>query len=414
MRYIKSLDGIRAVAVLLVMAFHFGYLGFGWLGVQVFFVLSGFLITQILYEQKTLPLGHYLKRFYWRRTLRIFPLYYGYLLLLALTFVLLGEPDDFGRTAPTLFTYTYNFTRMLPDDPGGGTLSHFWSLAVEEQFYLVWPLVIFAVPRRWFKRVLIGLIIGIPLLRLGLGQWALTWAENSDHAGRIVYAFTFSHFDAFATGAAVALFRFDRVQHPRRLFYAALLALVVIGLLNDRSLALQGFTNPWTLAGDGAAVTCAPERFALLNQLCNYRAFGLHIHMFANGQYVWGYTLINLVSGAAILASRERRPVARWLENRVIVRLGQISYGLYVFHMPVLVYLSRFIAYDHLSLRGVGVFVVYCLLTWIVAEISFRFFESRFTALKDRYDRKHAIVREDGQMVVRPVSAEPALINEHA
>src|SRR5438552_3870358 len=109
MKYNKSLDGLRGIAILLVILYHFGYLGAGWAGVQIFFVLSGYLITSILCAEKEQPIGFYLKRFYWRRSLRIFPLYFGCLLVLSLVYAVSGKPPLFANRWQYLFTYTYNY-----------------------------------------------------------------------------------------------------------------------------------------------------------------------------------------------------------------------------------------------------------------------------------------------------------------
>jgi peptidoglycan/LPS O-acetylase OafA/YrhL len=405
MRYIKSLDGLRAVAVLLVMAFHFGYIGFGWIGVQIFFVLSGYLITQILIDQKSLPTNLYMGRFYWRRTLRIFPLFYAFLFGFTVLYLVFGEPEEFGRLAKYFYTYTYNYARMFPEDPGGGAVSHLWSLAVEEQFYLVWPLVVLFLPPKWFKRTVVALLVLIPLFRVALALWGATWAVNDDHIGRIVYVFTLSHFDAFATGAALSLFSFDFIKRPARAFYIALAALVVIGFVNDYSLWAQGWVSPWQFE---ASIATEDSCFlgdlgnGYLNHLCFNRTLGYPIHMYNNGQHVWGYTLINLVSALAILASKRGQPIAAGLENRWMVRWGQVSYGLYVFHAPLLIFLHRAVPYNHLTLAGVGIFIVYCLVVWGVSELSFHLFEKWFIRHKDWYDKRNGIVKEKGLITVRP------------
>ena len=136
MKYLKSLDGVRSLAVLLVMLFHFGYFPAGWIGVQIFFTLSGYLITRILLESREDSLSTYLRRFYWRRSLRIFPLLYAYLLICWAVFSFSGIPSSFGSDWPWLFTFTANFGRMRTSDIGESFV-HIWSLAVEEQFYLV-------------------------------------------------------------------------------------------------------------------------------------------------------------------------------------------------------------------------------------------------------------------------------------
>src|ERR1700755_2707069 len=114
--YIKSLDGVRAIAIILVMSFHAEITHFGWFGVQLFFVLSGFLITGILWKEKqnVAPLSFKFKKFWVRRSLRIFPLYFGYLLFISLCYLFFHFPSYYSNYAPYLFTYTFNYTRSLP------------------------------------------------------------------------------------------------------------------------------------------------------------------------------------------------------------------------------------------------------------------------------------------------------------
>src|ERR1700692_814482 len=109
MRHVTALDGVRGVAILMVMLFHSLFLGFGWTGVQVFFVLSGYLITSVLLTDTDLSLSLYLKRFYWRRALRIFPLYFGVLTLVGTVYLLTGRPAAFGEHWFSLALYTLNY-----------------------------------------------------------------------------------------------------------------------------------------------------------------------------------------------------------------------------------------------------------------------------------------------------------------
>ena len=115
--YVKSLDGVRAIAIILVMTFHAGLNDFGWMGVQLFFVLSGYLITRILWTEKFREgsLSHKFKKFWVRRSLRIFPLYYGFLLVLGITYLLFHFPFYYSRFIPYLATYTFNYTRTFDD-----------------------------------------------------------------------------------------------------------------------------------------------------------------------------------------------------------------------------------------------------------------------------------------------------------
>jgi peptidoglycan/LPS O-acetylase OafA/YrhL len=164
-KYIPQFDGLRGIAILVVLLAHLSYLGsigfanifqYGRTGVDLFFVLSGFLITGILLDTKNLP--GYFKNFYARRALRIWPLYYGILFLFFVLFPLLS-PHHFFLTArnswPYYVTYTqnlfYNFDHSVPLTPT-------WSLAVEEQYYMFWAPVVFLFGRKSLRNILFGMV----------------------------------------------------------------------------------------------------------------------------------------------------------------------------------------------------------------------------------------------------------------
>jgi peptidoglycan/LPS O-acetylase OafA/YrhL len=134
LRYVKSLDGIRGVGAVGVIAAHYGYLQCGWVVVQFFFVLSGYLITSILLTEKERPFRQYLGRLYWRRILRIFPVYFWFHLICRFFYLLLKQPREFPQVLPSFLTYTYNFYLASPNRSFGGIFPHLWSLSVEEQF----------------------------------------------------------------------------------------------------------------------------------------------------------------------------------------------------------------------------------------------------------------------------------------
>src|SRR5215470_771994 len=183
--HLPGLDGVRGLAILMVMAVHFVgdatphnfgerlavKLGsYGVLGVDLFFVLSGFLITGLLLDSKGDP--HYFRNFYARRTLRIFPLYYMVLAVLFLVLprlVALPPPlEEARRHQAWLWTYTTNFYLAAKASWALTYVSHFWSLAIEEHFYLLWPLVVFSFRRETLERICLGVIGADLALRIGL------------------------------------------------------------------------------------------------------------------------------------------------------------------------------------------------------------------------------------------------------
>src|SRR6185503_16565044 len=154
---IPGLDGLRAIAFLLVFALHTDYLQIGWIGVQFFFVLSGFLITGILLDmKKALSPREYFFKFYGRRFLRIFPLYYFYLLLMS-GVVLWLISISYRANYMQLFLdqvwyavyYVYDFFFATVFFEHSLFLDHFWSLSVDEQFYIFCPLLILLFPEKW-------------------------------------------------------------------------------------------------------------------------------------------------------------------------------------------------------------------------------------------------------------------------
>ena len=210
--HIPALDALRGVAVLAVLLYHFGshtapegtvgrltstLLRLGGSGVDLFFVLSGFLITGILYDSK--GRGRYFRDFYVRRSLRIFPLYYVVLIGGLLVLPALGVGVDAGPASdrPWLWVYGTNAVQATRGAYVFGWFDHFWSLAVEEHFYLVWPLVIAALGRRAAMGASLGCVATAVVSR-----WALV--ANGDHA-IAAYVATPCRLDALAVGAFLAL-----------------------------------------------------------------------------------------------------------------------------------------------------------------------------------------------------------------
>jgi peptidoglycan/LPS O-acetylase OafA/YrhL len=283
--HLPALDGLRGLAILMVMILHFGgatersmsganlwfsrLTGAGWCGVDLFFVLSGFLITGILFDAK--GTGNALRNFYARRVLRIFPLYYGTLLVLFVLLPLVARGattpglDKVAHQQGWLWLYVSNFASVYIGDKtftaGLVQSGHFWSLAIEEQFYLVWPLLVLTLQRRTLINVCAAVIIGVLGLRLGLV------AQGFER----IYFFTPARLDGLMAGAMLSLIlrggtRVEAlVPTGRNLFLACGAALAAIWAIRgldsyDWPISTVGFT---LLAGFFAAsiilVLAAPQ-----------------------------------------------------------------------------------------------------------------------------------------------------------
>ena len=362
--YIRSLDGLRALAVALVMMFHFQLLPIGWIGVQIFFVLSGYLITRILLHEKQHSLSFYLKRFYWRRTIRIFPIYFTYLILIAAAFMVMGMPADVKEKLPYLFTYTYNYTRISADWSHSPLFTHLWSLSVEEQFYMIWPLAIFIFSKKQLRYIIPAVIVAGPLVRYFIGEWLINLNNDTEAVGEAIYWFTFSHFDAFAIGGAITLFKLnEHIPKTSWLFITSLAIVVTVGLSNWYSITEQG--HAYELSSLGYAV----------GSLANY-------------QYVWSYSLLNLCFGLLILAliklgnSSSFHPLAIF-NTKFMVSAGRVSYGMYLYHWAIMAVFFK-VAKPFVG-KGWLSFALYFMVVYAVAWLSFKFYESWFLAFKDKY-----------------------------
>jgi len=313
--HIPALDAVRGVAILLVLIFHFGPFGLGltssspfidrldvlisragWIGVDLFFVLSGFLITGILYDAKRSK--HYFRNFYVRRVLRIFPLYYGALLIFLVVLPwLLAEHAGvqlMKRDAIWYWTYLSNVRIAYNGWPGFGAIGHFWSLAVEEQFYLVWPVIVLALSPRHLQAACLACVIGALAVRVGLN------VEGNETAA---FVLTPARIDALAVGAYLAI----SARGPTGLRRISRWALPSAALLSGALLAIfvlrKGF-----VAQDPIVSTV-------------------------------GHTLLACLFGAILvlaLTSARDSFIGSICASSFLCFFGRYSYALYVFHHPML------------------------------------------------------------------------------
>ncbi len=365
--YIKSLDGIRALALLLIMTYHAELAHFTWVSVQLFFVLSGFLITGILWKEKSKPdsLQFKFKKFWVRRSLRIFPLYVGYLLVVGLAYLLFHFPSYFPTYFPYLATYTVNYSRLIPEWQGNPLFTHLWTLSIEEQFYFLFPLIIFLCPPKFIKNLMIGIIVISPAIRFLLGEYYKSKGLPVEVIADAVYWNTLSHLDAFCLGGIIPVFMLDKkIKKPVNILRGIILIFFAAGLINYL------FSN---------------------SNLSYWDDFGYNHWLINNYQHVWHYTLINIFCAAVILVltsanSTKSIPwVRKFLEHPWIVRIGKVSYGMYIFHWIVLVYIFNNIFKPDTYLEKALLFIPYVATVYAISELSYSFFELYFIKLKDKF-----------------------------
>jgi peptidoglycan/LPS O-acetylase OafA/YrhL len=364
-----ALDGMRAVAFLAVFAFHYLGLPWGWGGVNLFFVLSGFLITGILFD--TQDDRYRARNFYLRRGLRIFPLYYGTILLIVAIYPIfrwkwswgwLIWPAYVGNLARFIHTFAVGspFDSMTQAALFSGRFPHvalwclsFWTLCVEEQFYLIWPWFVFFIrDRRTLIWVCAAAVATVPVLR-ALAPHYLPQYMSDAHVIRFATPF---QVDSLLLGGLVALLR--RGSHRRGLLISAR---IVLGVLSAAGLM-------W---------------FVLVPAAHHGRVE----YVYPSWEQTWGVSYINLVSACLIIQSLEFGSTTYRLLTPLPLRsLGRIAYGCYIFHEPLhpvfLLLRPHFLQHTTLVIAGIA-FVCTVGISWA----SFRWFESPFIRLKARWTR---------------------------
>lgn len=353
--HIRALDGIRGLGVILVLFYHYGssaaahgldnlliqMTGIGWSGVDMFFVLSGFLITGILYDSK--GKSNFFRNFYARRTLRIFPLYYFAAIAVIALAVVTGEDLLGGANPLWILFYVGNF--QMAFEGGGSLLDHFWSLAIEEQFYLVWPFFVLSLSRKKLMLLATALIVSAPLIR--------TLLVMNDAPALATYVLTPARTDGLATGALIAL-------------------------------AIRGS------GGVGPLVPWAWRIGAIaLVGLALVIWFGRDLSSEGPLMLTVGISLLTAIFASVLILSLTFRPLTNVMELPVMRWFGKYSYGLYVWHPIVNMILL------HSSFTGrfgeltpekvVMLLAVAFALSVLTALVSYKFLEAPLLRLKRHF-----------------------------
>jgi len=368
------LDGVRGLAIGLVLLFHATRFGvaatpwqraalevpaLGWSGVDLFFVLSGFLITGIL--MRTRGSSTYYRSFYARRALRIFPLYYAVLLfwIVIAPHVLVdvgGVPRPLGAPVAQPFWYWAYLTNVGVILRGGSShlLDVTWSLAIEEHFYLAWPWIV----RRTSDRGLLAVCAATAVGALALRIAAIAFGAPPDTA----YMFTLCRLDTLATGAAIAVLA-ARPGGLRRLARPAPIALAASVAAIALASAVLGAGEPDPIVR-GRAAWMQTAGFTLL---CA----------------AWGSLLV-WVAGA-----REGGRLARVFEARPLGSLGRYSYAIYLVHLPVAIAIQQRIgdaAYRrHFAWAQLGGLAGTAAISYLLARASWALLEEPMLRWKRRF-----------------------------
>jgi peptidoglycan/LPS O-acetylase OafA/YrhL len=364
-RHIPALDGLRGTAILMVLYLHLFWSNTSpagnllvrsiaelrtacWIGVDLFFVLSGFLLTGILYD--TLSSAHFFRNFYGRRSLRIFPLYYAFLFVVIAISYAQGY-HWFGGTFYYL-TYTVSLLRngsVQATDAPWIHIDHFWSLAVEEQFYMAWPLLMYFLRT---KRRIAGAIVVLALTGLLVRTYLVLSGVTVLHPYS-VYAWSPARFDTLLLGGLLALairsrFRGKVLRWSWLVFVCGASVLTAYGFRHGRFDALT----------DGVVATI-------------------------------GLSILGVTGAALVGASLTRTSMfSAFFSNPVLRFFGRYSYGLYVYHYTLQALMSPFMQpWLHeltqskllLVLLNGGIVLVTAIL---LAVLSFEMFEKRFLGLK--------------------------------
>jgi peptidoglycan/LPS O-acetylase OafA/YrhL len=352
MKFIRQLDGLRFVAIFMVLVAHWiGHsfenpilknIPFG-TGVTLFFVISGFLITRILMDFKIAnevnqrSNWYSVRSFYVRRTLRIFPIYY-----LLIFFLLAINFQNTSELFPWLVSYTLNIKVALTND-FPGSFTHFWSLAVEEQFYIFWAFLIVFLPKKYLKGVIITSIVLSIVLKFYLVYFTPYWAAAN--------GLVFTNMHSLGLGALLAhetVFG-DGYQKQVKKFRIALVVLIVAYFV----------------------VFVIPYHSVFFEKLRHFSDPFLALIYFV--------MVVIAVNGAFTKCMK------CFLENKIVLYLGKISYGLYVFHLFIgplyFNFLNRYIIGIHPQ-KDWEFFIVFFFINVALASISWFSIEKPIIGLK--------------------------------
>lgn len=360
---VLEIDGLRAIAMTMVIAQHCWLMPFGWTGVWLFFVISGYVITLSLLSDESGTVGQRYRQFVIRRFYRIVPLYLLYISIIIAIVLMIGNYSVLNNLF-SLLTFTYNWQMIYSFIPAQGfsPIGHLWTLSIEEQFYIFFPLLFLMLDRRHFLKACIALLIAGPFIRLATSVGSQSVSNEPGWLAFAVYANSICHFDAFIAGAVLAVMKRE-VEQNRAILRLLWPTAIVAGV---------GFCAAYIFVNARAGATGAD----LLRNVISGNMYGA-------GREVFVYTIVTLFAVALIASCIVRHPLTRFLAWRPLVYVGKVSYGGYVYHALVLFVIGQVWETGGEAApvwQRLLVFAMAWPITLLLAGLSYRYFESRFVA----------------------------------
>jgi peptidoglycan/LPS O-acetylase OafA/YrhL len=359
---LAGLDGLRAVAMTMVVAQHSHLLPFGWTGVWLFFLISGYVIT-LGFVAGSYPGGSFGSRwaaFMTARAARIVPAYVLYLGVCVAVLLALGRYGPLGDL-PYLLGFVFNWQMIFGFWPGHvdwAPLGHLWTLSVEQQFYLLYPLLALGLPQRWQTAAMLALVAAGPAIRWGVAQAFVAAGRGDPEAlAFAVYAATPCHIDAFLIGALVARLEPRWRASPRATTLVSLAALAIAAAYVLTYLAVN--------------VALGAQGIDVLRNVVSGVLAGQH-------REVAVYLAVDAAALAVLLHVLRRGRGSAWLAWAPIAWVGRVSYGGYLFHALVLWGLARALGLSSAELPVGGRLVFFAVgwsLTVALATASFIWIE---------------------------------------
>lgn len=339
--YYEGLDSFRGIGILWIICCHYfsnnPFFRFGWVSLEFFFVLSGFLITKVLLNSS--KENHFFSRFYIRRMLRIFPIYFLFILTFFAVIFLFSKPNHFNFLKQNFFfylIYVQNFLFIFKGLEPENFLNHLWSLAMEEQFYFLWPFAIFFIRKTINLKKLLWFIIVFSFVLRIIVWWY--WGEGFE----VYHCNTFTRIDTIAFGCLLGCgFSYKNINFKiRTLIILACIFVFILGFILFKD---PFITNP---------------------MFCTL-----------------GYTSFSILSIFFLEYFIAEKNKFRFLKtNRPINYLGQISYSMYLFHIPLFMYISPKTGFSQ-TING----LLCLLITFLLASLSYRFYEVKFLNMKKKF-----------------------------